>query len=77
MALISAVVQNTKHEDTINISYAYDRLRINEAEKFQSNSARGLDDIRFQWISYEKLNKWFDDAKPIILKYKCVEDRKV
>ena len=77
MAIISAAVKNTKHQDSVNVKYAYEKIRLNEAERMQNGSVRGVEDIRCQWTTYEKLNQWFDDAKPVLLKYKFAEDRKV
>lgn len=53
MKLMQATIQSTKHENSINITYVYDRLRINEAKRLQNSSARGLDDVRCQLIIYE------------------------
>ena len=77
MSIISAAVKNTKHQDSVNVQYAYERIRLSEAERMQNSSIRGVEDIRCQWTTYEKLNQWFDDAKPVLLKYKFAEDRKV
>jgi len=77
MSIISAAVKNTKHQDSVNVKYAYEKIRLIEAERMQNSSIRGVEDIRCQWTTYEKLNQWFDDAKPVLLKYKFAEDRKV
>ena len=77
MAIISATVKNTKHQDSINVKYAYERIKLNKAERIQNSSIRGVEDIRCQWTTYEKLNQWFGDAKLVLLKYKFAEDRKV
>ena len=77
LAIISAIVKNTKHQDSVNEQYTYERIRLAEAERMQNSSVRGVEDIRCQWTTYEKLNQWFDDAKPVLLKYKFAENRKV
>ena len=56
MAIISAAVNNTKHQDSVNVQYAYERIRLAEAERMQNSSVRGVEDIRYQWTKYEKLN---------------------
>ena len=48
IALMSTVVQNIKHKNSINISYTYDRLKINKAERLQNSDARELDYIKYQ-----------------------------
>lgn len=47
-----------------------------ETDRLQNSSVRGINDIRCQWTTYETLNQWFDDAKPVLLKYKFAEDKK-
>ena len=69
MAIKSASVKNTKYQDSVNVQYTYERIRLSEAERMQNSSVRGVEDIRCQWTTYEKLNQWFDDAKPLLLKY--------
>ena len=77
MAIISAAVKNTKHQNSINVQYAYKRIRLADAERIQNSSVREVKDIRCQWTTYEKLNQWCDDTKPVLLKYKFADDRKV
>ena len=69
MAIISTAVKNTKYQDSVNVQYTYERIRLAEAERMQNSSVRGVEDIRCQWTTHEKLNQWFDDANPLLLKY--------
>ena len=47
-----------------------------ETDRLQNSSVRGINDIRCQWTTYETLNQWFDDAAPVLLKYKFAEDKR-
>ena len=76
MAIISTAVKNTKHQDSVNVQYAYERIRLTETERIQNSSVRGVEDIRYQWTTYEKPNQWFDDAKSVLLKFRFAEDKK-
>ena len=46
MAIISAVVKNTKHQDSVNVQYAYERIRLSKTERMQNSSVREVEDIR-------------------------------
>ena len=52
MAIISAAVNNTKHQDSVNVQYAYEIIRLVEAERMQNSSVRGVENIRCQWTTY-------------------------
>ena len=73
--VMSTAVKDTKHEKK-NINYAYNKLRNVEAERLQNTIVKVVEDIRSQWTTYEKINQGFDDAKPVLLKYKFAEDKK-
>ena len=48
MAIISTAVKNTKYQDSVNVQYTYERIRLSEAERMQNSSVRGVEDIRCQ-----------------------------
>ena len=52
MAIISAAVNNTKHQDSVNVQYAYEIIRLVEAERMQNSSVRGVENIRCQRTTY-------------------------
>ena len=56
MAIISTSVKNIKYQDSVNVQYTYERIRLAEAERILNSSVRGVEDIRCQWTTYEKLN---------------------
>jgi len=76
VAVMSTAVKDTKHENKKYINYAYNKLRNVEAERLQNTIVKVVENIRSQWTTYEKFNQGFDDAKPVLLKYKFTEDRK-
>ena len=39
---------NTKHQDSVNVQYAYERIRLAEAKRMQNSSVREVEDIRYQ-----------------------------
>lgn len=77
LGLISAAACNTDNENIINPNYIFQRLKEKKARTIQPSKKRKIEDIRAQWVTFEKLNQWFTDQRAFLLETKFAEDIEV
>ena len=63
-----ASVKDTAYEGTFNIEAAWTRLRELYPEEISPSKRTTVENIRSEWTTYEKLDDWFTQNKPLLIK---------
>ena len=62
-AVMLAATIGTVHEEQYNHKYAWETCRRENADILVPTGVVESEDIRWTWVTYEKLSQWFDDYK--------------
>ena len=63
VAVMLAACLGTVHEDKFNTKYAWETCRRENADILIPTGVKEIEDIRWQWVTYEKLDQWFTDKR--------------
>lgn len=66
-AAMMVLVKDTEYEGTFNIEAAWTRLRELYPEELAPSKLLTTENIRADWTTYDKLDDWFTQHKPILI----------
>ena len=73
---MATATKGTPHEG-ITTQYLFRKLREKKVETLKPSKKRKIEDIRSQWVNYEKCNQWFTDQKSVLIDTQFAEDQTV